>query len=624
MPEPPANQYRSRLESRQATHIGLSRQDARISYGRLAMFGLAALLAALGWLGVVTYWLLLLPVAGFAALLQRHDRVTRARDTAARAIDFYRRGLARIEDQWIGTGEPGDRFLDERHLYAHDLDLFGRGSLFELLSIARTRGGEDRLAAWLRTPAAPDELAERHAAVRELTPALDLREDLSTAGSDFGARVDTDTLIVWAESPEVFPGSGVRALVMTVTVAAAGSAAYWLTTSNAWPLGGVVLVASLLFWTLQGRVEQVSRAASGRARELETMADVLKRLEAETFSSARLARLRALLETRSTRASRIIRRLQRMSEFNEWKDSLRILPVALLLLGYSSEALVAVACLLLSGPHVALAVESWRREHGRQIRGWLEAVGEFEALSSISAYRFEHPDDPFPEILEPARDALPAAVYDGVGLGHPLLPGARTVRNDVSLASPTQLLVVSGSNMSGKSTLLRTVGINAVLALAGAPVRAHSLRLSPLAIGATLRIQDSLQEGRSRFYAEVTRIRELTDTARGPLPLLFLLDELFHGTNSHDRVIGSSGVLRSLLDRGALGLITTHDLALTDIARALVPRAVNVHFDDWFDEGEIRFDYRMKPGPVTRSNAIALMQAVGLDVPESQLRGLLL
>jgi DNA mismatch repair ATPase MutS len=169
--------------------------------------------------------------------------------------------------------------------------------------------------------------------------------------------------------------------------------------------------------------------------------------------------------------------------------------------------------------------------------------------------------------------------------------------------------------MSGKSTLLRTVGINAVLALAGAPVRAASLRMSPLALGATLRIQDSLLEGRSRFYAEITRIRELADLAAGPIPLLFLLDELFHGTNSHDRLAGASGVLRSLLDRGAIGLITTHDLAVTAVADALAARAANVHFQDWFDGTEMRFDYLMKPGPVTHSNALALMRAVGLQVP---------
>src|SRR6185436_7572043 len=226
----------------------------------------------------------------------------------------------------------------------------------------------------------------------------------------------------------------------------------------------------------------------------------------------------------------------------------------------------------------------------------------------------EHPADPFPDI-----DAAGGrhATYDGEALGHPLLSAARMVPNDASLggAGGPQLLVVSGSNMSGKSTLLRTVGINAVLAFAGAPVRARRLRISPLRIGATLRIQDSLQEGRSRFYAEISRIRALADLAAGPVPLLFLLDELLHGTNSHDRAVGAAGILGVLLDRGAIGLITTHDLALTDVAARLGSRASNVHFEDRFEAGEIVFDYVMKPGPVTRSNAIALMRAVGLDVP---------
>jgi DNA mismatch repair ATPase MutS len=177
-----------------------------------------------------------------------------------------------------------------------------------------------------------------------------------------------------------------------------------------------------------------------------------------------------------------------------------------------------------------------------------------------------------------------------------------------------RLLVVSGSNMSGKSTLLRTVGVNAVLALAGAPVRARHLRISPLVVGATLRIQDSLQAGRSRFFAEITRVRQLVDLARGPIPLLFLLDEIFGGTNSHDRRLGAEAVVRSLVNYGAIGLVTTHDLALTHIVDLLAPRAANVHFEDHFENGNITFDYRMRPDVVQKSNALALMRAVGLEV----------
>jgi DNA mismatch repair ATPase MutS len=247
----------------------------------------------------------------------------------------------------------------------------------------------------------------------------------------------------------------------------------------------------------------------------------------------------------------------------------------------------------------------------------LESVGKVKALSSMSAYAYEHPADPYPTVAATgATGERVTAVFSAAELGHPLLPRAQMVSNDVRLEAPIRVLVVSGSNMSGKSTLLRTVGVSVVMAQMGAPVRATSLRLSPLRLGATLRVQDSLQEGRSRFYAEITRVRELADIARGEVPLLFLLDELFHGTNSHDRLAGATGVLRDLIAHGAIGLVTTHDMALAAMADSLGGAALNVHFEDWFEGGEMRFDYRMKPGPVTRSNALALMRAVGLDIRE--------
>jgi DNA mismatch repair ATPase MutS len=200
-------------------------------------------------------------------------------------------------------------------------------------------------------------------------------------------------------------------------------------------------------------------------------------------------------------------------------------------------------------------------------------------------------------------------------LVHPLLPASIAVANDVRLGDPApSVLVVSGSNMSGKSTLLRAVGVNAVLALAGAPVRATRLELSPLAVGATIRVEDSLREGHSRFYTEILRIRDIITAARGPIPVLFLLDEILHGTNSHDRRIGAEAIVRSLVAAHAIGLVTTHDLALTQLTATLGARAANVHFEDRIEDGKMRFDYRMREGVVERSNALALMRAVGLDV----------
>jgi DNA mismatch repair ATPase MutS len=239
---------------------------------------------------------------------------------------------------------------------------------------------------------------------------------------------------------------------------------------------------------------------------------------------------------------------------------------------------------------------------------WISTVGEFEALCALANYAYEHPADPMPEITSDGP------TFEGDDLRHPLIPASRSVGNSVKLNKELQLLVVSGSNMSGKSTLLRTAGVNAVLALAGAPVRAARLRLSPLALGATMRIHDSLQEGTSRFYAEIVRIRQIVDRASGEIPALYLLDEILHGTNSHDRAIGAEAIVKGLIDRGAIGLVTTHDLALAKVADAIAPRAANVHFEDQFDGDKLVFDYRMKPGVVQKSNALELMRAVGLKI----------
>ncbi len=626
-------EYRARLDARRAGRDALTAADARFAHARLATFASGVVLALLAWHSAVSAWWLLAPVAVFVWLVRCHARVLRARELAIRGIGFYERGLARLDDRWAGTGEPGERFRDDRHVYANDLDLFGRGSLFELLSLARTRTGEAMLAGWLTAPADPPEIQARQAAVEEFASALDLREKLALSGVDVRVSVHTDRLLEWAESP-MPPRRTLRAVVWFFTASMLLAILCLALTSVWWPLAAVLVLHTVAFRRFRDEMNAilstrepavtadfVADALTHRSLDLDAMTDLLTHLERARFEGSRLVLLHSRLTDTGRPASRIIRRLHRLAVMRDSQKNTAVVPLGLFLLGvYSGQdwllalSLAVTGMLLLVRPHIALAVERWRSRHGHRVRVWVETVAQFEALSSLAGYRYEHEDDPFPEIVP--RDAVPhgGALFDGVQLGHPLLPRATIVPNDVRLAGETRLLVVSGSNMSGKSTLLRTVGINAVMALAGAPVRATSLLLSPLAVGATLRIQDSLVEGRSRFFAEITRIRTLSDIAAGPVPLLFLLDELFHGTHSHDRRLGAQGVLRSLLDRGAIGVITTHDLALTAIADGLAPRAVNVHFQDWFEKGAIKFDYRMKSGPVTRSNALALMRALGLEV----------
>jgi DNA mismatch repair ATPase MutS len=354
-----------------------------------------------------------------------------------------------------------------------------------------------------------------------------------------------------------------------------------------------LLLGTVFSSVYRRRVQAAIQALELPGRDLGLFARLLERLERESYESPPLVELRAALDTKGLAPSACIARLRRLIDLLDARRNQLFIPVAVILLWT---------------PQLALAIERWRAVYGEALELWIAAVGEFEALCALAGFSYEHPDYPFPEIVEESVS------FEGIAIGHPLLPADRCVRNDVKLVGDQQLLIVSGSNMSGKSTLLRTIGTNTVLGLSGAPVCAQHLRISPLAIGASIRLQDSLQEGSSRFYAEILRLRQIADLSQGELPALFLLDEILHGTNSHDRGIGAEAVLRNLLENGAIGLITTHDLALTQVAEVLAPRAVNVHFQDHLEDGEIAFDYRMHDGIVAKSNALELMRAVGLEV----------
>jgi DNA mismatch repair ATPase MutS len=320
---------------------------------------------------------------------------------------------------------------------------------------------------------------------------------------------------------------------------------------------------------------------------------VLAVYEAQAFQSPRLTALTAALRSEGLAPSRAIAKLERNLEWLESSDNWFV---------------KLVNRFVFWTPLCMLAIETWRRRHGSSVRAWLASVGDFEALSSLACFAYEHPACTFPTL----RSDGPA--FYAVGLTHPLLPPATAIPNDVRLDAAGALIIVSGPNMAGKSTLLRAIGLNVVLAQCGAPVCCSNLTLSPLAVGASITVQDSLQSGLSRFYAEIQRLKQITDLAGGAQPTLFLLDELLSGTNSHDRRVGTEALLRGLLARNAIGLITTHDLALTEIAGELNGRAINMHFGDRFSAGELHFDYKLTPGIADSTNALQLMRSIGLEV----------
>jgi hypothetical protein len=538
-------------------------------------------------------WWLLFALALFLVIAILHAKVLRQRACAERAVDFYRKGLARIEDRWPGTGQTGERIDVHSSLYATDLDLFGQGSLFELLSLARTRMGEVTLAAWLLSPSPVPELTQRHAAIAELRNRLDLREDIAILGEDLKVGIHPDALMQWAEAPNQLTRSWLRWLSPLLVIAAIAAAVVWAELGTKAPFFAIVIVETIITASLRKRTDAVFHATEHALQDLQLLSSLLARLEREQFASPRLQALKTELSSHHLAASQAIARLRTIVEYIRSLDNplIRILNIPLLYV-----------------VQVAYAAEAWRTAHGAAVRSWLKAIGEVEALLSLSGYSYEHPADPFPEFLEGPP------CFNAEQLGHPLIPAAKCVRNDLRVCDETKVLLISGSNMSGKSTLMRAVGINTVLAMAGAPVRAQHLQLTPLQIGASILINDSLQEGSSRFYAEITRLRHICDLAEKHPPVLFLLDELLQGTNSKDRLIGAEGIVRALLASGAIGLISTHDLALTNIGQEQDHRLRNVHLQDEIQEGRMTFDFKLHDGVVTKSNGIELMRLIGLKI----------
>ena len=588
------SEYQRRLGDRLAHLNRLTQLDNRISTARGLIF--------LGGVAAAVFWYLpdgsVRPLIGFVvlfvALVLAHGWVMDRLQQARLATQYWERCLRRLANHWAGEGSSGERYVDDAHLYSSDLDLFGRGSLFELLCQARTRLGEDTLAEWLRVPAPPEVIRRRQQAVAELAPQVELRERFAILDAEVRDDLNQNRLIEWAAEP-ARPISGVgRVATVVLSLGSIAALVVLVGWEILFPFAFMLIVQGLVAISHGRHIRQLAQTADEAASGLAILSQVLAIIEEQRFTAPLLADIRRRLDTQGVPPSRQIARLERLMGY--LNNSLR------------NQFFAIIAFMLGLPVHLVHAIEVWRAEVGPHIPDWLRAVGEFEALACLAGFAYERPDHPFPEILDGG------SCFEATAIGHPVIPKTLCVSNDVALDERTRLILISGSNMSGKSTMLRTIGTNLVLAQAGAPVRAQRLATSTFRIGTAMRIHDSLQSGESLFYAAVSRLKSIVDVPADGSPLLFLFDEILQGTNSHDRLQGSEGVLRALVNRGALGLVTTHDLALTEMVNRLDSKAVNFHFEDSLVDGKMTFDYRIRPGIVQKSNALEIMRLMGLDV----------
>ena len=587
--------YRERMAALDAEHKAIAGRRLWLRFFLGLCLALAFYLGTRPASHAVSNWLILAPLVVCAAAMPTYMGFQTAITRIQRLQVFHDANLARVDGTKTQSGHTGEEFHAASHLYDRDLNVLGPDSLFGLLATVRTGIGQRGLARLLLDPASSEQSIERQRCVQELAPLTTLREQIYLLGPSRFQEIPASLFDSWLDDPPPAFHPAVTWTLVFTTVMWFALLLLGLLHYAAWStllpnLVAVLALQTVVALAVRRRVLPILNA-SKVASQMQLFADGLALLEQQSFTSSRLCALQQICR-QPMPANSILKKIQSQFVIVEQR---------------TKEYFYVLSLLIAAGTHAAIAIANWKCRYVPAMRQWMDAWAEFEALNALANYAFEHPEDAYPTLLP---DGEPAT-FQATALGHPLLSSAVCVRNDVSLDMATRFYLISGSNMAGKSTLLRAIGLNAVLAYAGAPVRAASLRLTSLVIGTSLALTDSLAEGKSKFLAEVQRLHAIV-AASQHAPTLFLVDELFNGTNSHDRCTAADAVLRALMQQGAIGALSTHDLTLTVLATA-ENRGVNVHMASPDPDDPLAFDFCLKPGVNQSSNALAIIRMMGID-----------
>lgn len=595
--------YKNRAEDYLRSARSLNRKAKLIALIRLIIFVVFLVIA---WIALNQGNLLFLVLAAilfltaFGLLVKRHEKFK----YQVRQHEFLS-GINQEEIRRSGgqlqSFDKGLLFLETDHPYHLDLDIFGDNSLFQLLNRTTTYWGRKTLSEWLSGPADDTTIQLRQAAVQELARNIDWSQEFQATGKHYEDHRNIQVFLSWLEEKPLIPdnrfyrfiryaGPLVVLFLLTMVILSQIS---WI-----WLLMGIFL-QSLVLFSLFDPVKTIHERTSASIKSLQSFEALIGMVEQKEFHSALLATIGSVFRLKGVPASRIIGKLKRILQGLDNR---------------SNQIYQLFNVIFLLDLHYALAAEKWKKDQPDDIKKWFSSLGEMEALNSLAGFHFANPEYVFPEVL---KDDF---VFQAENLGHPLIPYGKRVHNDFSLVGKGTIALVTGSNMAGKSTFLRTVGINTVLALMGAPVCADKLALSGFQVFTSMRTQDNLEENISSFYAELKRIQQLLGQVSSATPLLFLLDEILKGTNSRDRHLGAVSLVNQLSGEHVTGLISTHDLELARNAMK-ASRVVNYSFESLIRGDEIIFDYKLKPGICETFNASKLMEKMGIrlippDEPE--------
>jgi hypothetical protein len=557
--------------------------------GGLVLFAILLSFSVISAVATLTETLIL-----FAWFVIRYETTEKSRKRNQHLAEINRLELKSLEGDFSGF-RSGEEYAERDHPYSYDLDIFGKASLFQFICRTTSKPASDLLAEYLKQPASQEEILLRQEAVAELQPLTDWRQELMTLGYlNAGAGNDPAPLMQWLESDDLFRKTG-REKIITgcLTLLALAGIIAVIAGLPAGILAPVFAVNFIFYFTRFKRISKLQEQVSRSSDLLKAYSEIIRLIENRKFNSPLLQKLQSSFRNEITASDRI-RQLSKLVSRLDYR--LNVLVSAPLNLLFFTDI------------HFCLALERWKREHAPRIPGWFASMAEFEALASLANMAFNNPAWAYPEVTD---DYF---VFRAEEMGHPLIPSGRRISNSFATEGAGKAVIVTGSNMSGKSTFLRTCGVNAVLAFAGAPVCASAFTVSLVRLHSSMRISDSLEENISSFYAELRRLRTIISGAESDPKAFLLLDEILRGTNSDDRYTGSVALIKQLTGYGAVAMVATHDLRLAGLEKELPQSIENYHFDVKVHDEELFFDYLLTPGICSSFNASLLMKKMGIKV----------
>jgi DNA mismatch repair ATPase MutS len=595
---PPIEFYKQRLISLQAGLAVLNKK--KLVFGRLRLITIAAIILSLYFIMPYNIWYVVVATILLLALFIRLVLADLKNKTSIKHLEL----LININDDEINAITDnyyhfidGQEHIPKNHLYANDLDIFGHASLFQLINRTGSEMGSSALADWLLNPAKPEIIIERQAAVKELSAKTKWRQDLQALGAVEKIQHNTvNRLKKWFTEDYCF--------IKTK---------FWLTTRYLIPLilfavillnltdvinnyvrNYFLLAAALFAFYVSKKITPLHQQVSKMTGELEVLNRSIKLIEETNFTSVFLQDLQKQFIQYQHKASAQINLLKKILERLD--------------LRFNFLVFIPLDILLQWDLQQAIDLEKWKEKNHSNVLQWFSVLGEFEAITSLSNLSFNHPSWCFPSLKEEHF------FIEGKEIGHPLIKADKCVTNPVKVEHTGELMLVTGSNMAGKSTYLRSIGVNTVLAMAGAPVCAAYFCLSPVQIVSSMRITDNLEESTSTFYAELKKLKTIIDKVNNNEKVFILLDEILRGTNSFDRHTGSAALIKQLIKQHAACIIATHDVELSKMKEAYPTHILNYHFDVQISNDELYFDYRLKEGICTSLNASILMKKIGIEL----------